>query len=67
MEIMSDLDSRNINRRTLIARGNGIDARILHQMYPKERENDGGNHSWTPYPRGEINQYTHQTRPPFLG
>ena len=32
-------------------------ARIRRQMYPK-----GGK-----YPRGEINQYTHQTRPPFLG
>ena len=22
-------------------------------------ELNGGGHSWTPYPRGEINQYTH--------
>ena len=22
---------------------------------------------WTPYPCGEINRYTHQTRPSFLG
>ena len=40
------------------------DLLIPHQMYPTEW--DGGNHSWTPYPRGEINQYTHQTRLSFL-